>query len=265
MPSVPVTNFDPARIPITTDEVNFHADATYVFEHMASEVIPDFNTNIDWLNAALAGSDTIVGSVANIKSGLGSITATYGGTANSVTLTTGLDLTTIPQSVEFVFKATSANTSGTTINVDGIGAVTCKSVTGVNLPSGYIRTDALTRAYYDGTNFIVGRETELGNNANGYWEKRANGVLECWASGVAPAPCNIAQDDTLYGEGTWTLPHPAIDAFSVVTATARSSVRYWTRASVTETVATLKHTRIQGGPSSATESTFDARLMGRWY
>lgn len=81
--------------------------------------------------------------------------ATYGGTANAITLTTGQSMAAIATGQEFVFLATAANTGSTTINVDGIGVVTCKTPGGANLPSGYIRTDAFTRARHDGTNMVV--------------------------------------------------------------------------------------------------------------
>lgn len=69
MPYTPMTNFDAGRIPDTADETNFHLDATYVFDHLASNVIPDFNTNLEWLETALSGADTIVDSVAGIIDG----------------------------------------------------------------------------------------------------------------------------------------------------------------------------------------------------
>lgn len=55
MPIETITPFDLARIPDVSDPVNFHEDAEYVFEHLAQHVLPKFNANFDWLNAALVG------------------------------------------------------------------------------------------------------------------------------------------------------------------------------------------------------------------
>ncbi|SFR40455.1 hypothetical protein SAMN04488005_1502 [Yoonia tamlensis] len=71
MPSTPIVNFDAGRIPDVADETNFHADATYVFEHMASDIIPGINANLDWMNAALAGAETLVDAVADLQELLG--------------------------------------------------------------------------------------------------------------------------------------------------------------------------------------------------
>jgi hypothetical protein len=69
MPFDPIVNFEAGRIPDPSDEANFHLDATYVFNHLAENVIPDFNSNLDWLDTALSGSETLIDSVADIISG----------------------------------------------------------------------------------------------------------------------------------------------------------------------------------------------------
>jgi hypothetical protein len=75
MPSTIIANFDAGRIPDVSDEANFHADATYVFDHMASDIIPGINANLDWMNAALDGSETLVDAVANLQGLVGDTTS----------------------------------------------------------------------------------------------------------------------------------------------------------------------------------------------
>ena len=96
---------------------------------------------------------------------------TYGGTADVITLTSSnaTAVTALTTGMRVRFLATLANTGATTINVDGTGAVSCVTVTGVALPADYIRTDIETEAYYDGTNFVVSRKVESGSNADGEW------------------------------------------------------------------------------------------------
>lgn len=87
---------------------------------------------------------------------------TYGGTANAIELTAiNTDpVTSLSEGQKVRFRATDTNPGATTINIDGLGAQTCVTVTGVALPAGYIRTDVDTEAVYDGTNFVVSRKVE---------------------------------------------------------------------------------------------------------
>jgi hypothetical protein len=130
-----------------------------------------------------------------------------GGTANAITITTGLSLASIPVGMQVCFVAGSNNTLSTTINVDGTGAVTCKTITQANLPAGYIDTDFFTIARYTGANWVVNREIERGSNANGEYVKFADGTMICTTqittNGAATASGNIfiaSSDDT------WTFP-----------------------------------------------------------
>lgn len=93
---------------------------------------------------------------------IASATATVGGTADAITLTSGQNLSSLVTGQSIRFMAASANTGGTTINVDGLGAVTAADTSGEALSAGYIRTDADTTITYDGTNWVVERLPEFG-------------------------------------------------------------------------------------------------------
>lgn len=106
---------------------------------------------------------------------------TYGGTANSITLTS---TNTLPNSTLNIgdrvrFIATTTNTGPTTIAVDGGAATACVTPTGVALPVGFIRTDVVTECEYDGSSFIVSRKVESGSNANGDWTRWEDGTQTC--------------------------------------------------------------------------------------
>ncbi|PIE10055.1 MAG: hypothetical protein CSA72_10605 [Rhodobacterales bacterium] len=75
MPYTPLTQFDPARIPDTNDEVNFHADATYVWGVLAGFTIPELNANFAWMAGAL------VGDTATLLDSVNALTAMFDGTA----------------------------------------------------------------------------------------------------------------------------------------------------------------------------------------
>ena len=125
--------------------------------------------------------------------------ATYGGTANTVTLAPAFARTAYVVGDEFRFRATATNTGATTINVNGLGAKTAVTVTGAALPAGYIRTGVDTVCVYDGTNFVVQRDMERGSNANGTYVKYADGTQMCWGGVDMPntAPHALA---------VWTFP-----------------------------------------------------------
>ena len=104
---------------------------------------------------------------------------TYGGTANALTLTS---INTAVQTAyvlgaQYRFRATAINTAAATINIDTLGAIALKTVTGAALPAGYIRTDVDTVVTFDGVDFIAGREDEYGSNANGEFWRSASGKI----------------------------------------------------------------------------------------
>jgi hypothetical protein len=129
-------------------------------------------SNNTWGTKINANLDALDGMVNTIR-------ATYGGTADAITLTaTGAALTT---GLRVSFTPTAANTAATTINLNGGGAVTVQPLarSGVALPSGYIRADVPVTAIYNGTVWLIERQTEYGTNANGDFTRFADGTLIC--------------------------------------------------------------------------------------
>lgn len=104
--------------------------------------------------------------------------ATSGGSANTYTLTPVVARSSYVTGDQFRTRFSVTNTGATTVNVSGLGAKTCVTVTGAALPAGYIRTDADTVLSYDGTNFVTEREVEYGSNANGTFWRYADGKLD---------------------------------------------------------------------------------------
>lgn len=151
--------------------------------------------------------------------GMGEHRAAYGGTANAITLTTGVSLSAVPTGYKVRFRATSANTGSTTIDMDGIGTVTCKTITGENLPAGYIRTDVDTEAVYDGTNWVLDRAIETGEatrevNVGGvdveytdYFTKYADGTLTCFAEFIP-----LLYESSSVCRGDWEFPSDIDDS-----------------------------------------------------
>jgi hypothetical protein len=93
------------------------------------------------------------------------------GAANSYVVTTSPAITRIPVGAVFNFQAAHANTGTSTLNVDGIDAVTIKKnggtggSVGSNLASGDIASGQIVGVAYDGQNFQM--QSTLGNASGG--------------------------------------------------------------------------------------------------
>lgn len=85
----------------------------------------------------------------------GIIYGTTTGSANAYVLTLGVSITSYTAGLTLRFKANFANTGAATLNVDGLGAVTIKKDTSVDLAANDIIVDQIVQVTYDGTNFQV--------------------------------------------------------------------------------------------------------------
>ena len=161
------------------------------------------------VGGTFAGDISVTGSVTATSVSAGSLvagTATYGGTADVITITTGLSLAALTTGMEIRFRATAANTGATTINVDAIGAVAALTITDAALPATYIRTDVDTVIRYNGTNWIADRQIERGSNANGQYVKWADGTL------INTEDYGTSNAGTIGGWGTLTFAHAFVSA-----------------------------------------------------
>lgn len=127
--------------------------------------------------AAAASAQAAETAAGIARSPAASLYGACGGSANAITVTAGL--LGIAAGTEIRFRATAANTGPATLNVDGTGAIPCRTITGAVLPAGYIRTTVDTVARYDGTYWVLGREIERGSNANGEYVRFADGTQIC--------------------------------------------------------------------------------------
>ena len=85
---------------------------------------------------------------------------TVGGTANAITLTSATGAPSgYSTGQEFCFRANATNTGVTTVNVDGLGIKTIKTLSGADLPAGYLSTSVDTCLRYDGVNMVANVST----------------------------------------------------------------------------------------------------------
>jgi len=140
-----------------------------------------------------------------LDSMVNTIRATYGGTANAITLTaTGAALST---GLRVSFTPTDANTGATTINLNALGAIAVQPLarSGVALPNGYIRANVPVTAVYNGTVWLIERQTEYGTNANGDFARFADGTMICRFTPAEITGLSVAAAAT-YVSGDYTFP-----------------------------------------------------------
>ena len=180
----------PPTPPSLSDPSTFASRASAFVEWQANDLVPE-------LNAALA------------TFGPGAPYCTATGT-NAQVLTSGLNLSGPVVGQRVWFKAAGTNTGAATLKLDGTAAIACRTITGVALPAGYIRTDVVTHAWYDGTYWVLDRLPEIGSNANGGYERLADGKMTCWGTAVSSSS----------GSATWTLPaaYPSSSSYRVAVA-----------------------------------------------
>lgn len=197
---------------------------------------------------------------------------TAGGSANARTITTGLSLSSIPTGFQVRFVASATNTTSMTLNVDSVGAVTCKTITGENLPADYIIASGITVARYNGTNWIVERPIEnitTGGSGTGTAVRFPDGTQICYLSpsntdGITTASGSIYISPADY---EWTF-RAAFSAAPIVSGSLGSvnrmgGVSGWGVVGS----ATVWTYRLWSATSLAAPTGITARLMavGTWY
>jgi hypothetical protein len=193
----------------------------------AGAAVYDFTSALKFTTVAVAdggtGGTTISAARSNLKADRSTMHCTVGGTANALTLTTGVSLAALTVGMKFSFVASaSANTGASTAAIDGLTAVPIKTVVGADTPADYIRASKYTKGYFDGTNLVLDRETQYAAplaGINGEYWKRADGTLECHHQQTATNNVTTAAGGFFIGTAvrTWTFPEtfvsqPAIAA-----------------------------------------------------
>jgi len=184
----------------------------------------------------------------------------YGGTADAITLTSGLNLSSVLNRLEVVFFATAANTGAMTADLDGTGPKPVKTVTGADTPAGYIRlgntaAQVETRMRFSAAEdcWIADRVTERGSNSNGEFTRWANGTQIC-----------TDKDRSTSTGTTWTFPSAFIAAPAVVGVANAVVARVITADLSTSATSTIIYGWRPDNESSSAPVA-DVQATGRWY
>lgn len=190
------------------------------------------------------------GSASKVPIGIaGGHYCTVGGTANAITLTTGVGLTSLTTGMQFRFKASAQNTGAVTIAVDGLTPEAGKTITDVACPSDYIRNDGVeTVITYNGTDFTIDRVIERGSNSDGDWVRWADGSQECFVRTI-----ECAYQSTSVLRVTWN--HPK--AFLVAPLVNPSDADAGANMAPNVSEVTSPYYRSDSGASTASASLID--------
>lgn len=202
----------------------------------------------------------------------GSTYGAYGGSANAITVTAGL--ASLAVGTQIRFRATAANTGAATLNLDGLGARACRTVTGVALPAGYIRTDEDTVAIYDGTYWVLyWLSDQRGGNSNGAYVRSCNGSQRCELANTAGN--NYGPVTTATGGGGGYISSPIVRTFpaafvsipTVAPCAARQVADTVVVMSVANTITTTGFTQYLWCATSLSPSGLSATYIavGAWY
>lgn len=126
---------------------------------------------------------------ARLSDGLNSYAADTGA-ANAYIITLAPAPTAYAAGQCFRFKATNANTSASTLNVNGLGAKSIKGNGGASLASGEIQAGQMVTVQYDGTNFQLTSQSLSPSTiqAGTYFYGADTGSANAYAATMSPAP-----------------------------------------------------------------------------
>jgi hypothetical protein len=109
------------------------------------------------------------------------------GAANAYVITPSPAITAYTTGQIFSFKAVNANTTTSTLNVNGLGVKTIKKLDGTaNLASGDIAASMIVLVEYDGTNFVMLNPVANANSTQ-YTGSGADGAYTFADQGTAPS------------------------------------------------------------------------------
>lgn len=212
---------------------------------------------------ATVGRVLKVGDSATLLSASPALPVIAAGTANALALTSGAGFTAaVPTGLKLRFRAGAANTAAATIALDGGAAVACRTVTGVALPPGYIRSDADTQATFDGTFWVLERAPERGSTADGSFTRLQDGGLVCIRD------CAVNHASAGVQEFAWPSAFVATPRPSVSINFAQTTDVAWIdRYAACTATASATHAQVCIGTSGTQAETRTHTLcgLGFWY
>ena len=145
---------------------------------------------------------------------------TQTGAANVYTVTTGLSLASYTTGLQIWFKVVNANTTSSTLNVDGLGAVALTYSDGTALASGALVVGDIVGAIYDGSKFQL--QKYFPSSAANAAAAAASAAAAAASAAQLPTIAAGDQGKTLRGNNAYTAAEYKGDSILVAGGTANA-------------------------------------------
>lgn len=202
----------------------------------------------------------------------GALRMPCGGSADAITLTSGGSISDVPPvGLRVRFRALLTNTGATTIALDGGTAIACRTITGAVLPADYVRTDADTDAIFDGTYWVLDREEQRVENANGAYIRLACGAQTCTRRLTGQGPVSTASGAiyTFSASVTglvWAAPFSSQPRVAASAQNLISGTQTWVILGGSGSATGIPNARIASAVSTgSTDFILDFIAEGKWY
>lgn len=206
--------------------------------------------SMSMIDAIVDGLRQIVGSAQPLD-----LRAEYGGTADAITLSLPYRLDSVPTGLRVRFRASAPNTGAATININGLGAASCVTPSGIALPADYVRTDADTVAEYTGSQWRVFREIERGSASGIYYTRWPDGTQTVFGDSAGDAA----------GAKAFSFPKPFSAVAPVVPQATAEALSAPYVANVSGTSTTGLNFSVWNAAGARTTVTAHITVTGRWY
>lgn len=197
---------------------------------------------------------TEINALAAALASYGAVGSTVGGTANAITLTTLLGLSSILTGQVIWLVPSANNTTATTINVDGTGVKDIRTPTLSVLPSGYLEAGVPIQLVYDGTRYIAQRRVQTISSANGQASLFPDGTLICRHSLTTSSSSNV----------TWTFPKAFVNTTYSVNVQHTGLILTYISGASGQTTTTV-NVNLRDASGTRVAASVDLICVGRWY
>jgi hypothetical protein len=158
-------------------------------------------------------------------------TEAQGASVNDFTVTVSPAPTAYTASTLVVFKATHANTSGCTVQINALGTKTLLNVDGSALKTGDIISGSLVAVYYDGTQFyLISGNDRVNRNGDTYTGTHDFTGATISASAITATTPAVSDDSTNAATTAWVQDYLAYAPTAATPSNGDNSTRIATTA-----------------------------------
>ena len=167
--------------------------------------------------------------IQELASGLGAYGGADTGAANAYVVSVSPYISVLTEGIEIAFKPANTNTTASTLNVNGFGAINLYDRNGSALIAGLVASGNLVTARYDGTNWRLTSATDKGSYAIGVWAPEQSTFTDAqtvYFGNKSKGPQTTANQCRVYVNKTGTIKAAHLDLYVTTAGTNESWVIY---------------------------------------